>query len=153
MENVEFLQDDVSRQETISEGEAKAYSDNLLEITGRSLTIHRYFFPSLASKSIKWEDVEWVKTGEEAKLGWLHMRLWGLAWYSSRLFIWWNLKPRVLSKGRQGMGVHGMEDIRPTSLVIKTRGSNVLAGTFVKYPEIALPVIRELVARNHLHNE
>ncbi|KAJ2552674.1 hypothetical protein EV175_003225 [Coemansia sp. RSA 1933] len=142
-----------NNNERDDEGGLETYNDNSIEITSNELIIHRYYFPSLKSKAIRLEDIEWAKVGAETNLKWIHMRVSGLAYYRSGLWIWWNAKTRIVNKLGGRWGMRSMEDIRNTTMLVKIRGSKLVAGVYVKYPAVAAPIIQEALTRNHMHNE
>ncbi|KAJ2569401.1 hypothetical protein IW140_003104 [Coemansia sp. RSA 1813] len=135
------------------EPEPEPYNDNSIEVTNDGLIIHRYYFPSFKSKQLRWEDIEWVKVGDETNMHWFHVRASGLSYYRNGLWIWWNAKTRLVNKERGTWGLRKMDDIRSTSMLVKLRGSRLVAGAYVKYPTVAAPIISEALDRNHLHNE
>ncbi|KAJ2514426.1 hypothetical protein H4217_005763 [Coemansia sp. RSA 1939] len=129
--------------------EARTYKDKSIEVTDAGLLIHRYHFPTLKSRLIAWEDVEWVTIGEATQLNWLHVCDMGPWYYRNGVWVWWNLKCRSLNRRNGGAWrFRNIASIRRTTVIVKTRGSKLAAGAYVHRPDEAAPLIRRMVDRH-----
>ncbi|KAJ2656969.1 hypothetical protein IWW48_004741 [Coemansia sp. RSA 1200] len=128
---------------------ARTYKDKSIEVTDAGLLIHRYHFPTLKSRLIAWEDVEWVRMGEATQLHWLHVCDTGPWYYRDGVWVWWNLKCRALNRRNGGAWrFRNIASIRRTTVIVKTRGSKLAAGAYVHRPDEAAPVIRRMMDRH-----
>ncbi|PIA14335.1 hypothetical protein COEREDRAFT_82849 [Coemansia reversa NRRL 1564] len=128
------------------------YEDKYLKVTEEALIVKLYYFPTLGSRTIYWEEIEWVKIASEANVGWLELKMWGMGFGS----IWWNCKARLLNIGNSrndGRLVNRLSDILATNIVIKVKGACIRPGSFVEHPDAAMAAIGQLIYRNHPHTE
>ncbi|KAJ2608808.1 hypothetical protein H4S08_004308 [Coemansia sp. RSA 1365] len=128
------------------------YEDKYLKVTEEALVVKLYYFPTLGSRTIRWEEIEWVKMASEANIGWLGLKMWGMGFGS----VWWNCKARLLNVGNSRNGrrlVNRLSDILATNIVIKVKRACIRPGSFVEHPEAAMAVIGQLLYYNHSHTE
>ncbi|KAJ2450019.1 hypothetical protein GGF42_004595 [Coemansia sp. RSA 2424] len=128
------------------------YEDKYLLVTKEGITIHRYYFPLMGDKFIRWEEIEYVKTAQELGVKWYAIKEWG----TSISNIWWNCAWRFIKNPtRDGWGFNGMDYILRTNIVIKVKDSNIRPGSYVDRPDEAMAAISDVLQRQggHSHAE
>ncbi|KAJ2793617.1 hypothetical protein H4R20_006489, partial [Coemansia guatemalensis] len=116
------------------------YEDNYLKVTEEAVTVKRYYFPTLGSRTIPWRQVEWVKMASEVDVGWLQLEMWGNGFGR----IWWNFKVRLLNIGRSrysGSLNNRLSQILANNIVIKVKEARIWPGSYVKHPDAAMAAI------------
>lgn len=95
----------------------KVYSDKYISIYTSKIVLKLYYFP-FGSKTIHFDDVEWVQSASSLGLGVLEMKGWGMG----MSMIWWACH---LSRGFSS---------RSSQFVIKLKNKSLKCGFAVENP-------------------
>ena len=89
------------------------YRDRWLTLRSNGeLTVHKYFFPALNSRTLLTRDIESVTTAKALGLGWWDYKVWGIL----PTYIYWQADAHRGKLQLQGK----LAEIEPNALVIQT---------------------------------
>ncbi|KAJ2496929.1 hypothetical protein GGH96_005474 [Coemansia sp. RSA 1972] len=126
------------------------YEDEYVQVSTRALVIKRYYFPSLGSRAIPWNSIEWVKLARDASINWFGMKCWGMGISP----VWWNCKARLIVRGSRWytLKINGVQNLLSSNIVVKVKDAYIRPGSYVDCPDLAMAAIGQLIFHNHPHS-